>query len=308
MPKANLSIESMIVGSIAFETQNFYGRGGPEFPLLSVLIDLSLCPYSRYGRSQQPTIHPLTLLRIAGEFSSPPDRVVARFHDEIVLFATPESGTNATQWRPEIPLDLIAINRIEQARSGDLRAAFTFRPLFVIHSQDGPVQSFQIGRADTIGFSVPKSQWVEQILPQLGYGRLELLELRISAGAPSEGLPKTADELRQAQDSLRNGEWAKAVAHCRNAIEAIPNSRNLQITSSNPSFGLKVDTLVNEHLKSNIQDEQAKLLADEFKSIWNIASKAVHPSAPDYFKRADAEFLVRKTAALAEYVGKLLGP
>jgi hypothetical protein len=306
MPKANIMLDnSSIVGNIAFEIQYFYARGGPDFPLLGVTLDLTLWACRRFRQGAQPTVHPLTCVLLAGEFCSPPERAVAGFRDEIGLFAQEESPPRTAQVRLEVPLDLMKVGRIEQSRSGELRVGLTFRPLLAIHSQDLAVQEFQVARVDALVFAVPKSQWVEQLLPQLGYGGLELLEVRITSNVRPEGLPQSVQELRQAQKYLNEGDWEKAVEHCRKAVEAIPESRNLQLPPGR-TFGAKVDTLVNEHLKGSLGEKQAKLVADEMKLIWDVSSKAAHPATPGYFKRPDAEFMVRNTMALVEYFGKVL--
>jgi hypothetical protein len=222
-----------------------------------------------------------------------------------VLFATDENRPNTAQVGLEIPLDLTTVGRIEQSRPGELKAALKFRPLLAIHSQDGAVREFEVGRVDGIAFAIPKSQWVEQLLPQLGYGRLELLEVRISESVRPEGLPQSVQELRLAHKYLNEGDWEKAVEQCRKALEAIPESRNLQLPPGR-TFAAKVDTLIHEHLKASLEEKQAKLIAEEMKLIWDLSSKAAHPSPPGYFKRPDAEFLVRNTMALVEYFGRLL--
>jgi hypothetical protein len=70
-------------------------------------------------------------------------------------------------------------------------------------------------------------------------------------------------------------------------------------------FAVKVDTFVNEHLSGRLGNDQAKLLADQMKALWTVCSKAPHPSGVT-FTRADAEFILRNTMAVVEYVGRLL--
>lgn len=307
MPKTEIRIQSTFIGNLAFEIQHMYGRGGPDFPRLGVSIDLSLSPFKSFSEPQEP-VYPVTALYLSGNFCSPPEREIAHLRHELALYA-PELGSPRTaQVRLEFPLDILKVARVEQARAGDLRAAFQFSMLLAVHSVRGlAVQRFETASIPDIFFAIPKSQWVEQILPQLGYGKLELLEVRISEGLRAEGLSKSVEELRRAQKYLLEGDWGKAVAHCRIAIEAIPESRDLQLPAAR-SFGQKVDTFVNEHLKLTQGDKQAKLVADELKLLWEVSSQAVHPSSADVFKRPDAEFLVRNTTALVEYIGKLLSP
>ena len=305
MPKTNVGLDSGgQIGRISFEVQNVQAHGGPEFPNLVFLLDLHLSPLKPFPQPEKP-IHPLTWMFLSGEFCSPEQRAVANFRDEVNLYAD-ASHSPETQHQLEIPLDLMTIERIEQSREGDLRVALNLRAFFAVHISGGiGVQKFETTRIEPLKFMIPKSQWVERLLPQLGYGRLELIEVRISNGTRAEGLPKAVQEIRQARAYLVNGDWEKVVAHCRKTLEAILDSRQLQLTPAS-KFGMRVDTFVNDHLGSKLGEKQTKLLADEMKLLWEVCSEAAHPNSPDYFKRADADFIVRNTTAILEYVSRLL--
>ncbi len=304
MPKTNVGMDSGgVIGRISFEVQNIHAIGGPEFPKLIFNLDLRLSPLNVYTQVEKR--HSLTWMFLSGEFCSPEQRVVANFRDEVNLYAD-ASHSPETQFRLEIPLDLMTVERIEQAREGDLRAALNLRALFAVHIAGGiGVERFETARIEPITLTIPKSQWVEKLLPQLGYGRLELIEVRISNGMRAEGLPKAVLEIQEARAYLANGDWEKVVAHCRNTLEAILDSRPLQLPSAS-KFGLKTDTFISDHLASKLGEKQSKLLAEEMKLLWEVCSKAAHPNPPDYFKRADANFIVRNTTAILEYVSGLL--
>ena len=305
MPKSNVGFDSGgYIAKISFEVQNVHALGGPEFPKLMFNLDLRLSPLKTFSQPEKPG-HPLTWLFLSGEFCSPEQRAVANFRDEVNLYAD-ASQSPETQFRLDIPLDLMTVERIEQSREGDLRAALNLRALFAVHISGGiAVQKFETARVEPIIFTIPKSQWVEKLLPQLGYGRLELIEVHISDGMRVEGFPKAAQEIREARAYLANGDWEKAVAHCRNTLEAILDSRPLQLPPAS-KFSFKADTLIGEYLAPKLGEKQSKLLAEEMKLLWEICSKAAHPNPPDYFKRADANFIVRNTMAILEYVSGLL--
>lgn len=297
MPKINIGIGASTLAVFSFETQNIAGKDGPEFPLLTILYDLQLGHYRNSSESGVP-IHPVTCLYLAGELWSQ-QKVVARFHEDLALVSP-----NPAQGYLEIPLDILTVERIEQARPGDFVGALKCRALLAVHAHDnGSVEKFVMAESQPTGFSISKSHWIERILPQLGYGRLELLEVRLSNAMPPDyGLPKAVAEIRRARDFFVAGEWDKAVAQCRMAIETIPDSRPLKLNGT-PRFAQKVDTFVNEHLK--VGDEEAKFLAGGMNALWAVCSRPVHPSAST-FRRADAEFILRNTTAIVEYVGRLL--
>jgi hypothetical protein len=307
MPKIDIGIGALTLAVFSFETQAIQGKDGPEFPILVIPYELQLYAYRDMNEPGTP-VHPVTCVHLAGEFWSPQQKVAARFHEEIAFNAPDLGPPHTTRGYLEIPLDVLTVVRLEQARTGELVAALKFRSLLAIHAPGGDhsVQKFIVAEARGSGFTIPKSHWVERILPQLGYGRIELLEVRLSPNISTDhGLPKAVSEIRKARDFLVDGEWDKAVAHCRNAIETIPDSRPLQLEGT-PKLALRVDTFVHDHLGNKLGNEEAKFLADEMKLLWSICSKAAHPSSSSGFNRPDAEFIVRSTMAITEYVGRLL--
>lgn len=308
MPKASVGLSSSgggEIGRISFELQNIHAIGGPEFPKLIFILELQLSPLKTFSQPNKP-VHPLTWMFLSGEFCSPEQRAVANFREEVNQYAANASHSYERQFRLEIPLDFMTVARIEQSREGDLRAALNLRALFAIHISGGVgVEAFETGRIESIAFVIPKSLWVEKLLPQLGYGSLELIEVHIPNGIRADGLPKAVQEIREARAYLTNGDWEKVVAHCRNTLEAILDSRQLQLPPAS-KFGTKVDAFIHEHLASKFGEKQSKLLAEEMKLLWEVCSKAAHPNPPDYFKRADADFIVRNTMAILEYVSRLL--
>lgn len=238
MPKTTIQLDGAQVGTISFDTEYIYSRGGPEFPLLGFTIDISLTAWFRHTHNDQ-ILHPISCVHVAGQFSSPEQRLVASFQEDTVLYPTEQHVARSTQWRLEIPLNLLAIARIERERSGNLRGGLSFKPMIAVHRPSGEVQEFRQATVQPIVFSIPKSQWVEQILSQTGYGRLELLEFRIADPSKPTGLPRSVEELRQAQKQLIEGEYDKVVAHCRLAIESILDARDLKLAGT-PTFAVKV--------------------------------------------------------------------
>lgn len=307
MPKINIGLQSGTshIAKMSFETERIHALGGPElFPKLVFLFDVRLSPWTDISKVTH-VMHPVTWLTLFGEFCSPEQRPVAMFRDEINLYADTKYSPE-TQLRLEIPLDLFTVARIEQTRDGDLRAALNFRAMFAIHLSGGlGVEKFEAARVEPLVFTIPKSHWVDKLLPGLGYGKIELIEVRIPEGIRGQGLPEAVKEIRQARSYLLNGDWEKAVGHCRNTLEIILDSRQLQLPPAS-KFNLKVDTFIEQHLSAKLGGKQSKLLAEEMKLLWEVCSKAAHPSPQDYFSRADANFIVQNTTDILQYVSGLL--
>ena len=120
MPKTIIQLESSQVGTISFETEYIYSRGGPEFPLLGIAIDVSLTAWLRHERNDETVLHPLSCVYIAGEFSSPEQRRVASFQEDTFLYATEQLVARSTQMAPGNTLGSPRHCQIEQARTGNL--------------------------------------------------------------------------------------------------------------------------------------------------------------------------------------------
>ena len=307
MPKTNIGLQSSSshVAKISFETEKIHALGGTElFPKLVFPFDVRLSPWTDISKTTH-TVHPVTWLTLFGEFCSPEQRPVAAFRDEVNLYADTNYSPE-TQFRLEIPLDLFTVARIEQMREGDLRASLNFRSMFAIHLSGAlGVGRFEAARIEPLVFTIPKSHWVDKLLPQLGYGKIELIEVRIPDGIHGQGLPEAVKQIRQARSYLLNGDWEKVVGYCRNTLEIILDSRQLQLPPSS-KFNLKVDTFIEQYLSARLGGKQSKLLAEEMKLLWEVCSKAAHPSPQDYFSRADANFIVQNTTDILQYISGLL--
>lgn len=222
MPKTNIGLQSGTshIAKMSFEAETIHALGGSElFPKLVFLFDVRLSPWTDISKTTH-IVHPVTWLTLFGEFCSPEQRPVAMFRDEVNLYADTNNSPK-TQFRLEIPLDLFTVARIEQMRDGDLRAALNFRSMFAIHLSNAlGVEKFEAARVEPLVFTIPKSHWVDKLLPQLGYGKIELIEVRIPDGIRGQGLPEAVKEIRQARSYLLDGDWEKAVGHCRNTLRS----------------------------------------------------------------------------------------
>jgi hypothetical protein len=308
MPKIEIRINNHNIALFSFETQEISAKNGPEFPVLMIPYELQLHDYEDPNERGTP-VQPVTCVYLAGELWSLPQQKAAANSREELAYCAPVPGSQiASRGYLEFPFDILTVARMEKSRTGDFGAALKFRSLVAIHAPGAvqTVQRFAIAESQTSGFTISRSHWIERILPELGYGRIELLELRLSrAIAPDRESPKALGAIRRARDLLVDGDWDKAVAHCRIAIETIPDSRQLQLNGPH-QFDLRVDTFVRDQLVPSLGKEEARFLADGMKSLWRICTRPVRLAASDGFKRPDAEFIVRYTTAIVEYVGSLL--
>ncbi|MBZ5533791.1 MAG: hypothetical protein LAO20_20370 [Acidobacteriia bacterium] len=304
MPEGNIYMSSLSdqLGTMKFELTNINASGGPDFPLLRICTNIALHPWREYTQ-EGIRLRPISLIRAMGQLHSPEQRVVARFQEDILLDAYDEKFPRTTQVTFEIPLDLTTLTRIEDDRAGaDLRIQLTFKLLFALHTNNG-LSSFHSGRVDGLNFVIPRSQWVDHLLPGLGYQGLEVLEVRYGAGLIAQALPASVKEIQEAKKCLSGGQFDKSAVHCRKAIETILDSRPSSLGQA-AKFRQRVETFIADNL--TIDNEEAKLLSGQMQLIWDVASPQLHSGPAHVFKKADADFILRVTMAVIEYFNRLL--
>lgn len=285
--------------------QIWAGGQQSEPPNLNMRAEIKMKPLFERGQ-QQPSHRPVTLLRINGEFRSPEHRLLARFQNDEPLYAQDPRYDATAQVTFEIPMDVLTIHRIEVERNGgNPKVGLRLRMLFALHGANGGVTFHGGGVTSDLIFTIPRSQWVEEYLPGLRYGGLEILEIRYGSGVAAEGLQDSVAEIKEAKKYLAEGQWDKAALHCRMAVEGILTSQST--TSSLPAnrFDQRVNTFITDNLPG-IDDAEARLLSEQMNLIWKATSPAAHGTPQHNFKLADAEFVLRTTMALVEYFSRLL--
>jgi hypothetical protein len=285
------------------EIAQYWSSGQSDPPTLNMRAEIKMRPYQAQGQ-QQPTFRPVTLLRAIGEFRSPEQRVLVRFQDDIPLMAHDPSYDATDQVLFEIPMDLETIHKIEAERNGaNLRVALKIRLLLALHAKDGV--TFHAGSVSDLTFTIPRSQWVDELLPNLRYNGLEILEVRYGSGVAAQGLRDSVAEIKEAQKSLAEGQWDRSALHCRKAIEGILTAKSPGVSLPVTRFDQKVNALIHDNLPG-IDDAEARLLYDQMNFIWQVTSPSAHGTPQHPFKRPDAEFVLRATMATVEYFSRLL--
>ncbi len=288
-------------GGFGFELTNIYATGGPDFPVLSIRADVKLLAYQQYGQNND--VQPLSLVTASVELRSPEHRIVAYSTQNLPLLATDPSHHVTGQHVLNFPLDLSALTKIESARNGgDLRVQLDFRLLMALHEPNPIGITFRDGNAQII-FTIPRSQWVDKLLPALGYQGLELIEVpSASSSFAQQFLAKAVQQVQNAKKELLEGRWEGAVLNCRQALELILDSRP-PVGAPAQKFKDRVNDFIRDHL--SLDPTQAALLASQIGLLWETCSKAAHASGGQ-FKRPDAEFIVHATIALTGFVGRSL--
>jgi hypothetical protein len=192
-------------------------------------------------------------------------------------------------------LDHYKLAQIEKIREGrDLQISMELT--FVAEVQQQP--PIKQTKVIFINERIPKSDWVENILPQLRFKDVFLLEIpKIEKPEFSE----VVDKINEAWKQYSMGEYDNVLTECRKAMEAL------------------ITIIKNKGFQKEITDEKGKRVVPDWervlghKEIGNIVEVFVQKLfgflAPGshYSKsinKEDAELAIMNTHALANYVAK----
>jgi len=294
MPKDSVAVGDFSTqAEISLEVDRILGIGGPVYPRLTIPLEFTLRP------SSEKTF---TLLWLKTGLYLEDNKIGECVSDPLSMYSWPHLSPHNTTI--EIPLDLYRIEKIEERRRGDINFKLVYRGAVVFHSlqpetdrqKEFPIKYTYFGRE--IQFTIPQSHWADKILPGLGYGKVKIIEIPIPEKILPDAFKEYEDELGHANEYFRQGDYDKAVAHCRSALELFnPERRDfLKELLTNSSYdwvkgiGLKtyewIDTI--------------------FKSTRNISSKSHHPPSIGHFSRFEAQSILMVTVALLSYCAPLV--
>ena len=204
------------------------------------------------------------------------------------LFILPSGG--ASNIICDITLDHYGLSQIEKLREGgDL--TFRVQGSFVGEKQQQPQTKTLAGF--TLDLRMPKSDWVENILPRLKYKDVLLLEI------PKFLEPKFEDVVTYVNGAWKQysmGEYDKVLTECRKALETLSNKVKTQ--------GFKKEIVDDQGKKKEIPDwdkllgspNLGDILGSINRKIWGFVTPGAH--AGKAINREDADFALMTTHAI----------
>ncbi len=221
---------------------------------------------------------------------------------------THEFRDSKDNWVPvAIPLDRVRLATLENQRNGgDMKLTFDFElsvdELVVLKRLNLGYNSVVWGLKDHHSISanhiqivIPRSNWINQVLPATGYGKIHIIELPAIPIESSSQLRAAHSALLQAQEMYNQGFYDDTVGKCRLALE--------------PFFE------VNEAKKMILKTSWETRLGKATYNWLNEASIALkqptnrpHHSPAMYFNRLAAQMLLAVTTAVVVLCGASATP
>jgi len=146
---------------------------------------------------------------------------------------------------------------------------------------------------------IPQSHWLK-VLKSFGYGFTKILELPNTSRIIGRDFAKSINEINLAQEYFNTGDYDKAVAHCRSAIEPIKNKL--------PELKKRIESDTEYAWVKEIGNATYDWIEKLYQKTRDLTSKAHHLPSVGHFSRHDAEPIMLVTIALLAYAGRLSEP
>jgi hypothetical protein len=190
--------------------------------------------------------------------------------------------------------ELKEIERLRESKDLQLTANFTFTTELQGNPQTKAQSNFQLG------FKIPKSDWVETLLPVLGLKTVSLIEIPTLTGSEFEEVISHIDD---AWKQYSMGEFHRVLTDCRKALESL--------VSVVKSKGYET-TLEQQGKKENLPDWDKLLGNNDLGDIVGTISKktrgfiAPGSHTGKTINREDADFALMVTHALVNLITRKL--
>jgi hypothetical protein len=215
----------------------------------------------------------------------------------------------------EFPLDMRRIAAIERVRQGgslqfNLHVQvwvdeFGFPPEFKQPKRPaiwGLQDSHRLSMEQRI--EIPQSHWVERVLPNIGYGKVHLLELPVVPLEQMASLQKSFDALKEAQEHHKHGFYNAAVINCRQALDSLLTAQMEILDDAGKPR--KVPAL-DERWKVRLGQSTYNWLNEAMASLKTAGNDAAHRNRNN-FDQFESQMIQAVTTTLLAYAARSVPP
>ena len=282
---------------VSINIEQIRGMYGETNPALYVPFNLTFSHRARDNRGK------FVITGVEGDFKFEGQEIISRtFKFEDRTIEVPDKTTVSLEF-PISPKTLSQFEFDEPVKKDikcQFRLSLQVSELGTFTNRDKSesdfVTRYQIGSAD-VPVTIPHSLWNEKIQPGLGLTKFETLSIPSFNVLLEDTYPGILKELVNSQEYLKNGDYDKAVAHCRSALEPIKkeigNWKELISSKTEYNWMSKSASMTFEWLDT-IREE-----------TYRLTNKPHHYPSVGHFSKAKAEIVYLMTTAIVAYVGHL---
>jgi hypothetical protein len=290
--------------AITIEPHAIIAQGGPESPTLIIPFTIAFTPV----RGNSEATNTFIVSNISAQLYLTKDNF--RVSQAQILTNWFVYQHNPYPASFAFPLTAEQLFYIEKHRAGDLPASLLITVQAAMQeslpaTQKGGYSPTFIRGIETSQahqyFAIPQSQWVNTVLPKLGYHSGTLLELPPA----SIVLPKEYDlarqEILQAHKYFNAGDYDKTVGHCRSAFDSIrpdfPNDKPGEQSKTRVAWLRQQEPDTYEYIKTILHANQ---------SLGNKAHHARNAPSTGNFGRNEAIVILGISSHLIAYFGTII--
>lgn len=289
MAETTLQAGNSAIGTIRIDPLQISSEGGPDIPILRILVKLALLPNEnptggvRFEPS--PTVRHYTITQLSGRAFFTGLGGVVQIAGFTAGPVTLRTDGGEQPFNIDIELDPFRVRRIEEQREGDFVLRLDITWLLMRHPEvqrgkwDGTIEGIETAWTQIPGIQIPQSHWI-RLRPKLGYGKVEIVEIPVPEKVVPESFSRALTELSEARSDLAQGNYDNVVGHCRNAVEYISKALpypEVPGGGSYPSFRQRITHLLRslDPLLVNVHDYFPVACSSEFASCASVAIAAV---------------------------------
>jgi len=218
----------------------------------------------------------------------------------------------------DIPLSIDKVEFIEGMRQGkEIKFVLDVDGMFSVggpgYSQTSLFSTGVFTKHLSLVFSLPKSVWEENILPNLGIEALHSITIRIPPGLRKplgSALRELTDAVKAIEKATSESDFETVVGKARIAVESLLNQFSLTLPQrpdgkTDTGFKAKAEAMRDQLLTPVLGKTHAEHVTSVMISLWSPFSGATHPG-PLKFDRAYARFSIHQAAALLSIVSETL--
>jgi hypothetical protein len=208
----------------------------------------------------------------------------------------------------EVPLDRIRLATLERERKGgDLRLRLDFELLV---DELAEVKKVQAGFPSVVWgikehhrleakahIVISRTAWLQNVLPQTGYGKILVIELPAVPIEKCAGLKAVCDILLHAQELYKQGFYHDAVGKCRLALEPFFET----VQKEFPGVEKRGVPILKPSWESRLGKATYTWLNEAFVALKKPTNEPHHLSNSPQFDQLDAQMLLAVTTAVVAY-------
>jgi len=296
------------LAELDIDVSRLSGNGGVDYPHLFWQLEMPL-------QSPKTPLNDYALRSVAAQiyFTTGPKIADARpvsLH-RIIHGYQPYAGSEYLNL--EFPLDARRVEAIERQRQG---GSLQFRLDMQIQVDEyGALPAHEPSKRPALWglnnvhlmtlqetFQVTQSDWITRVLPNIGYGKVHILEFPATSLDACAALDHSFKALKQAEEKHRLGFYDDAAGKCRLAIEPFFDHE----PAANHPESRKIPVL-KKHWETKLGKATHDWLKTTLGSIKDAANPP-HHSPNEHYSQLDSQMILAVTTAVVAYIARTIKP